>query len=128
MSASIDMTEILRGLNRFDAAAVSAARTAVDQFGEHVLGDAQEICPVESGALQASATSEPAVMVGLKVSKTIGFNIRYGAARHERPPEKDVGPRQNPRGQWKFLETAVRAAAPKFAPFVAARVKATTAD
>lgn len=127
MSASIDITEILRGLNRFDAAAVSAARSATDQFGEHVLGEAQELCPVETGALQASATSEPATMSGLKITKKIGFNTRYAAARHERPPEKDAPPRQNPRGQWKFLETAVRNAVPRFAPFVAARVKASVA-
>jgi hypothetical protein len=39
---------------------VAAARAAVDVFGEHVIGDAQELAPVDTGALKASGTTLPA--------------------------------------------------------------------
>lgn len=126
MGASADISRLIAGLGAYRAKGVAAAVRALDQFGEHTLANAQELCPVETGALQASATATRATLVGDTISKTIGFNTRYAAARHERPPEKDAPPRQNPRGQWKYLETAVREAAPKLGEFVARQVRAAT--
>jgi hypothetical protein len=125
VSFTMNLGPLLAGMGHARRQAEAAARKAVDDFGEVVLGNAQEICPIESGALQASATATRATIDSAgNADKRIGFNTRYAAARHERPPTTDAPPRQNPRGQWKFLETAVREAAPKMGPFVAARVKA----
>jgi hypothetical protein len=124
MTASADISSLIAGMGRYRDVAVAAAKKAVGHFAQDTLDKAQEICPVETGFLQASATASPVVEEGGQVKRTIGFNAAYAAARHERPPEHDAPPRQNSRGQWKFLETAVREAVPKFGPYVAAKVKA----
>jgi hypothetical protein len=107
MSATSDISQLLAGLGAFKDKGIKAAVQGLNNWGEKALANAQEICPVETGALQASGTATPAELKGDVIEKTIGFNTDYAAARHERPPEHDAGTRQNPRGQWKFLETAI---------------------
>ena len=123
MSATSDISQLLAGLGAFKDKGVKAAEGALDRWSEKALANAQEICPIETGALIRSATATPAVNSGDTISKTIGFNTNYAAARHERPPEHDAGNRQNPRGQWKFLETAVKAM-PPLGGYVAKAVEA----
>lgn len=118
--ASADVSSLLAGLKAAEDRTVKAALAAVDKFGLQVLGDAQQLCPVKTGALKASATEEPAELHGSNVTKRIGFNTDYAAAVHER---LDLAHTQ---GQAKFLETAIRNNAPKLAPFVAAAVKKAT--
>ena len=117
MSASADISKFLAGLGEAQRRVEAAALQAVDQFGEHVIGDAQQLTPVKTGALKASGTTEPAVREGGKITKRIGFNTDYAAAVHER---LDL---HHAQGQAKYLETAVRNNAAKMAPFVAERVK-----
>jgi len=113
-----DVRQFLKGLTKAERQRViPAGLRAVDQFGEHVLGQAQQITPVKTGALQNSATSEPARMAGDDISKTIGFNTDYAAAVHER---LDLAHMQ---GQAKYLETAMRAHARKLRPFVESEMK-----
>lgn len=89
-----------------------ASAEAIDVFGEHVLGDAQQLCPKLTGALAASATNVPAEISGGKVSKLIGFNTSYAAAVHENLKAKHSN------GEAKFLETAVKENQGKMAGFV----------
>lgn len=117
-----DISKLLAGLAGYGRAALDAAVQATDVFGEQVIGDAQELTPVKTGFLQGSGTTEPAELDGTKVTKRIGFNASYAAAVHEVPPDRA----HHEVGQWKYLETAVRNDAPKFAPFVAAQVKGAT--
>lgn len=84
MSGSIDVSPLLKGLEELKRRQLDASRVAVDQFAEHVLGDAQELCPVDTGALKASATAEDAKQDGSMIKATIGFNTDYAAAVHER--------------------------------------------
>jgi hypothetical protein len=119
---SFDLRQFLSGLQEANRRTLYAATKAVNDFGEQTLGNAQEYAPVETGALQASGTATPVQVSGAEINKEIGFNTTYAMARHERPPQEDAGVRQNPRGQWKFLERAMRENATKFAPFVAKRV------
>jgi hypothetical protein len=116
MSASSDISKLLAGLAKAKIAKLNAAIRAVDIFGEQVIGDAQQLTPVKTGALQASGTTLPAEVNQGKVTKMIGFNTNYAAAVHERLElHHEIG-------QAKFLYTAMRNNQNKFAPFVAAKV------
>lgn len=115
---SWDVRQFLNGLTRAQRQrAIPAGLRAVDRFGEHVLGQAQQIAPVKTGALQNSATSEPARIVGDDISKTIGFNTDYAAAVHERLEL------HHNQGQAKYLETAMRTQARKLGPLVESEMK-----
>lgn len=116
MSAQADISNLLKGLRDAERAGIKAAMAGLDIAGEHVLGQAQQPTPVDTGALQASATSEPAKADGTILSKTIGFNTDYAAAVHE------VLTAHHEIGQAKFLETAVRQNAEKIPEFVARKV------
>src|SRR5690606_18878876 len=85
MSASADISKFLAGLAQARERAIEAATEAVDLAGEHIIGDAQQLCPVDTGALQASGTTLPAEVADGKITKVIGFNTSYAAAVHERP-------------------------------------------
>jgi hypothetical protein len=117
MSASADISKLLKGLREAKARGVAAAVRGLDVFGEHVIGDSQQLCPVDTGALKASGTTLPAEANGTKLSKTIGHNVNYAAAVHERLDQ------HHDQGQAKFLETAIRNNAPKMKDFIAAEVK-----
>lgn len=117
MSAGIDITGILRGIGEAKRRAEAAALRSMDRFGEHVIGDSQQLCPVDTGALQGSGTTLPAELKGGKIEKTIGHNTNYAAAVHERLDQ------HHEKGQAKFLETAIRNNAPKLGEFVGSEVK-----
>jgi len=110
---SFDVSKFLRGLEGPARQRVQmAGLRAVDQFGEHVIGQAQRLAPVRTGALKSSGTTLPAEISGGGISKTIGFNTDYAAAVHERLDQ------HHDQGQAKFLESAMRKDAPKLRPFV----------
>ena len=114
-----DASDFLKGLAAARDKVLDAARRATDVFGEQVIGDAQQLTPVLTGALQGSGTTLPAEIDGSDgISKTIGFNTDYAAAVHE------VLTNHHPVGQAKFLETAMREGAPKYGPFVGQQLKA----
>jgi hypothetical protein len=117
VSASTNIADFINALGEKKEAAQHAAVRALDQFGEHVLGDAQQLAPVDTGFLKASGTSKPAEESGGKVTKVIGFNASYALAVHER---LDL---HHDQGQAKYLETAVRNNASKLEPFVIDEVK-----
>jgi hypothetical protein len=117
-----DASKMISGLEAAKAAKISAAVRAVDVFGEHLIGDAQQITPVKTGTLQASGTTEPAVLSGSEIGKQVGFNTDYAAAVHEKLESKhDVG-------EAKFLSKAMAADRSKFGPFVADQVKSATGN
>jgi hypothetical protein len=124
--ANFNYDEFRAGLASANSAVIEAARQAVRDFGEMVIGNAQELAPVETGALQGSGTAEDAKVEGNAITMVIGFNVDYAAARHERPPEHDGGRRQNPKGQWKFLQTAMQQLTPRFESEVGGRIKDAT--
>lgn len=136
----VDISKFVKGLKQAESAKVRAAVRAVGQYGAHVIGDAQQLTPVDTGALQASGTFLDPELKGTTVEQTIGFNTSYAAAVHERldvahggeeskadlkarrAKNKAAGKktkRRNAVGQAKFLSTAMQQDAPKFGPFVA---------
>jgi hypothetical protein len=117
MSKGTDVSKFLSGLAKAGAAQRAAALHAVDRFGEHLIGDAQQLTPVKTGALQASGTTTTAQIDGETITKLMGFNTDYAAAVHERLDLNHAV------GQPKFLETAMRENAPKFVPFVSNEMK-----
>jgi hypothetical protein len=122
-----DFSEMFKAMREGEERAKRAAVKAMDDYGEHVLGDAQQLAPVgggthsprdpDPGRLVGSATAEPAVLEGTKVTKVIGFNTEYAAVQHE---DLDFGHDQ---GQAKYLSAAITANAPKFEAFVGKRIQ-----
>jgi hypothetical protein len=112
MTASADIGKFLDGLKAHQEKVRAAALNAVDRFGAHVLGDAQQLTPVDTGFLKSSATEEPAIVIGEQVSKRIGFGADYAIFVHENLNAHHT------QGEAKFLEKAIRNNLPKFGPFV----------
>jgi len=117
-SAEFDASEFVAGLRRGGEVVISAAAKATDVFAEQVIGDAQQITPVDKGTLQASGTTgEPTTFDWQNIQKTVAFNTNYAAAVHE------ILTAHHEVGQAKFLEVTLRQSAPKYGPFVAGKVK-----
>lgn len=117
MAGGMDMSGLLRGLGEGRRRMLAEVVTSVDVFAEHVVGDAQQLAPVDTGALKASGTTLPAEVHGERVRKEVGFNTEYAAAVHE---DLDA---QHDQGQAKYLTAALQANAPKLGPFVQGRLK-----
>lgn len=115
--SGFDFSQFLRGVASAQRKQIAAAEKAVAQFAEHVVGGAQELAPVDTGALKASATASDTQLDGDRISAELGFNTEYAAAVHER---LDV---HHPQGEAKYLENSLRKNGPKFGPFIAAQVK-----
>lgn len=84
----------------------AAAERAVTKIGEHVLGAAQRLAPVEEGTLRASGDLEVSRTVDAYTAE-VSFNEVYAARQHE-----ELGWRHPLGGQAKYLEQPVREAAP----------------
>src|SRR4051794_9242208 len=108
-----DTSKIIANLKAQGGKAQGAAARAGGKFGLIVNGDAQELAPVDTGALKASATDEPAAISGGKITKVIGFNVNYAAAVHERLDVKHA------QGEAKYLYTAMKVNQPKMGPYIA---------
>jgi hypothetical protein len=117
MSASIDMTQLIKGLTQARERAHAAGVKAIHQFAWQVVANGQVLCPKETGALAASGRAEEPVVNGDDVEQTVGFNTPYAWFVHER-----LELRHRPPTQAKFLETAMSNLAPKLSEFVAKRV------
>ncbi|MCC6679876.1 MAG: hypothetical protein IT445_03140 [Phycisphaeraceae bacterium] len=115
---SFDVSDFLRGLEgEGKRRAIAAGEAAVDKFANHVIGQAQDLAPVETGALKSSGVAEKAEFVGHDIRAVVGFNTDYAAAVHER---LDL---HHDQGQAKFLETAMRTEAHKLRPFVESEMR-----
>ena len=85
MASSFNIDAFKRGLAAGGERYRATVQRAVDVFGEKVIGDAQQLTPVDTGALQASGTTEPAIVDANGVHKTIGFNTSYAAGGAREP-------------------------------------------
>lgn len=117
MSAEFDLSQFLAGLAQAKTKVEAAARKALDQFGEVVIGEARKITPYLDGYLQASGTTEPVKGSGNDLTKLLGFNMYYAAAVHE------ILDNYHDDGQAKYLETAMKNNQSKMGPFVAGKIK-----
>jgi hypothetical protein len=120
---AVQITQFLESLKTAEAKRRAAAVVAIEQFANHVLGEAQALAPVDTGFLKASGYVAPVGDPGEgggPLSFTIGFNAHYALIVHER---LDV---HHPQGQAKFLETAMRVNAPKLVNFVQAAIDRVT--
>jgi hypothetical protein len=118
MAGTVDVNAFIQSLQgEAQPRLIRAATDALDRFSNHVLGEAQKITPVDTGALVGSATAEDAVVADGKISQTIGFDTDYAAAVHER-----LDLHHKPPTQAKFLETVMRANADKLGVYVQSAV------
>jgi hypothetical protein len=103
-------------LRQFEAHLRSEAATALGQFGEIVLGEAQRRAPVKEGTLRGSGRAE-LVVEGDGATTLISFNTPYAARQHEETEwEHPKG------GEAKYLENAIKAFAPRWPGFLASRL------
>ncbi len=122
-----DVNKFMQSLSIAGDRQIAAARQALDEFGEHVLGDAQQLAPVGGGlyspndpapgTLKASAFTLPAEVSNGKIKKESGFNTVYAEVQHERIDFR------HDQGEAKFLENAIRAKQPQMLPYIAERMK-----
>ncbi len=112
-----DISKFIANMAAIRRRQLAAAKRGVDRFGEQVLGDSQQLTPVDTGSLQASATTLPAEAAGTKIRKVLGHNTDYAAAVHERLDQRHKV------GQAKFLETAMLENEPKFIAFVGNQIR-----
>jgi hypothetical protein len=114
---SMDASNFKKGLKGLGSVVEKAALRAVDIAGLAMLGDAHQLCPVDTGFLQSTATDVPAAVVGQSIKKVIGFNADYAAAVHENLTA------HHKEGQAKYLEEAMRRGMPKVEDFVIKAIK-----
>lgn len=112
-----DASNFIKGLQKLEPAIAAAARRGADIAGEHVLGDAQELAPVDTGDLKASGMTLPATIQGTEIRKVIGFTMGYAAAVHENLTAHHKS------GQAKYLETAMNRSAVKVRDFIIQTIK-----
>lgn len=124
----LDLSIFIEGAGKARDLAIAAATRAIDVFAEQVVGDAQQLCPIDTGALAGSGTAgrdakSVAGDIEIKVedhiiTKEVGFNTDYAVYVHE-----NLEANHPKGGQAKFLETSIRENTPKFGPFIASAVK-----
>jgi hypothetical protein len=113
----VEIANFINGLRQYRDRTIALAILGVDQFGEWLIGRSQRLTPVKTGAMQASATTEPARLEGTFIVKRIGYNTSYSAAVHENlSAHHDIG-------QAKFLEVPMREDGPRFSGFVGNVIK-----
>ena len=127
MASSFDIDAFKRGLAAGGQKFLAAAALGVDRFAEHVVGDAQQMCPIDTGTLMGGGVKDrtaaevaadiPIVVKDGSIHKEIGFNTNYAAAVHENLEARHT------QGQAKFLSAALEANAPKAMPYIGSVVR-----
>jgi hypothetical protein len=114
MPGSVEIQAFLKSMQQEVRPRLAAAGLqACNRFANHVISEAVRICPIETGNLRASAHVQPPENDNGLISQRIGFNAAYALPVHERLDLHHAPPTQA-----KFLETAMRANAGRFAPYV----------
>lgn len=115
---SVDISELVRGLEEARRRVMEVAAGALVVFATMVIGNSQQLTPVDTGFLAASGTWSDARIEGggNAIVVDVGHNAVYAAAVHER-----LGAAHKV-GQAKFLSTALAGMAGKFEAFVGGRV------
>ncbi|HVS73115.1 MAG TPA: HK97 gp10 family phage protein [Phycisphaerae bacterium] len=117
MADGLDISKFISSLEKeYQPRAQAAAESAVERFALYVVGEAARLCPVKTGALKASWVVEQPESDGDDIEVTMGFNTSYAAAVHE------ILTNHHAQGQAKYLETALKANAPKLVPYVEAEL------
>ena len=98
---------------------------ALYEVGNRVMTDSKEnYVPVATGTLRRSGFVGLPEVAGPKVSVSVGYNTPYALRTHENPRAGKTGgrsPQGQPykryarRGEWKFLETPLKAHSPEMA-------------
>lgn len=100
-----EMAQVLKQLSERAAPAMAKALT---NEAERIMGEAKDLCPVDTGTLKASGHVQEPELIGERVSVTMGFGgaaSDYAIIVHE-----DLSA-YHPVGQAKFLEQPLMEAA-----------------
>jgi len=146
----IGMKTLLGNLAQLGAEGPTAIEAGMYRAASEILGDSQELVPVDTGTLRASGYAQTAqfltggpsaeplhqdVTDEVKVTATVGYGgpaTPYALAVHENPragktggvsPQGKPYPHWAQTGQWKYLETAAKDHASRLAETVAAAVR-----
>jgi len=118
--SNIDPSNFIHGLAHAEAYLQRAALQAAGEFAEHVCGESQVLCPVDTtpplphpGYLKNSAlVLDPYLEASGNIVCEIVYTAAYSVFVHE------ILDNIHPQGQAKFLETALWANVSKFLPYV----------
>ena len=109
-----------RELKRRAREAPKALAGALFLEAERIMGKSKRLVPVDTGALRASGHVQTPVIVGKKVSVTLGYGgaaVPYAVIVHERPA------RHNAPTQFKYLEMPLNEAIPGMAGRIVRRLR-----
>lgn len=114
---ALELESFLAALPPVNEKMIAAAARGLEKAALHVLGQAQEICPVGGppttprdpapGTLKASGTTQGPEITASSIEMIVGFNTVYAAVQHER-----LDFDHNPPGQAKYLEQPLRQSGP----------------
>lgn len=91
-------------------------KAALYQEGSGIMGASKKRTPVDTGRLRASGHAKLPTEKRNSVTVVLAYGTEYAIFVHERPANHTVG-------QMKYLESAVREAAPEFVASIGARLK-----
>ena len=122
---------VSRNLRKLAEQVPIAAARSLNHEAEETLYDAINLTPVDTGRLYRSAkvSKYASARVGhdVDLAAILTYGTKYAIYVHEIPPPPKKSPdgrsAEHPRGQWKFLETAVNRRARKFSANIAADIK-----
>lgn len=109
------IAELQKKLDNAALAVRIKAEQGMNEFTGIVFARSQELVPVQTGLLRATAIWERAKWVGKSLISLIRYTRLYAFLQHERP-FKHV------HGQWKYLQTSVEENSNKMAEVVGARI------
>lgn len=89
MSIEWDDKRVDARLKRMSDGAVRSAGKGCEEAADEVIETAEQLVPVDTGALQASSFREPFAAQGTSVEVGLGFDEEYAAAVHEDPDQAD---------------------------------------
>ena len=126
MATRVGTRTVARNLRKLAAQVPIVSARALNFEAEETITDAVELTPVDTGRLYRSAKVRPYASASDLVA-TLTYGTKYAIYVHEIPPPPDKSPKgrsaEHPRGQWKFLETAVDRRASKFSANIAADIR-----
>jgi len=113
------IAELKKKLDNAALAVRVKAEQGMNEFTGIVFTRSQELVPVKTGVLRATAIWERAKWVGKSIVSLIRYTRHYAFLQHEKPFN-------HVHGQWKYLQTAVEENSDKMAQIVGARIDEVT--
>jgi len=104
---SLDLGPLEKKLDEAPRSAKQAAAASLYQSAEEIMTESKSnYVPVDTGALRASGFVQPPIIDDRSISVALSYGgpaVDYALVVHENPDAR------HPHGQWKYLETPLKA-------------------